>query len=62
MIGRPRPRTVDALKELFRARPDDAGTLKVRSADVADLMAYVEALEAEVNRLRAAENFATDAA
>ena len=62
MMERPRTRTVDALKDLFKAHRDEPGTVKVRTADVADLIAYVEMLEAEVNRLRAAENFGTDAA
>lgn len=61
-MERPRTRTVDALKDLFRSHRDEPGTVKVRTTDVADLIAYVEMLEAEVSRLRAAENFGTDAA
>ncbi len=62
MIGRPRARIVDALKDLFHAQREESATLKLRATDVADLIAYVERLEAEVSRLRAAENFGTDAA
>ncbi len=62
MIERPRRGAVDALKAMFETERDRPKTVHVPTRDVADLIAYVETLEAEVSRLRAAANFGSDAA